>query len=772
MKFGIGQAVSRKEDPKFLTGKGRYVDDMVLSRMTHGYVLRSPHANAKIKSIDTSAAEAAPGVIAVFTGAHIEAAGLGGIPCMTIIPFLLQGEAVQRPAAALAKDEVKCVGARVAFVVAETLAQAKDAAELIDVDYEILPAVTTAAAARADGAPLVYDGTDSNLTFQYAMGNAEAVEAALAGAHHVTRARINNNRVTTNSMEARVSLGDYDAGEDRHTLYTTSQGPHGVRTELCHEIFHMPESKLRVVAPDVGGGFGMKGGFYGEDILTVWAAKEVGRPVKWVSDRAEALLSDSQARDVDAEAEMGFDADGKVVGFRVTGYYNQGAYMMPSGGISPMFFTTLMSGVYAMPAIRVTTNCYFTNTQGTAPYRGAGRPEAAYVVERMFDMAAREMDIDSVELRRRNMIKPDQMPYQTALMYQYDCGDFEACMDNAMEAAGWAGFDARRSASEAEGKLRGRGLSVYLESAAVFNDRMEIHFDGSGDVTIVAGTHSHGQGHDTVYAQMASEFLGVDNERVRVIQGDTDKVSIGRGTVGSRSMVVGGSALKNAADEVIEKGKKIAAHLMEAGESDIEFDDGAFTVAGTDKSMDITQVAAASYNPIMYPPHLGVGLEGVGAFQAGLGNFNFPNGCQIAEVEIDPDTGKVELVGMTVTDDVGTVINPLLLKGQLHGGVAQGVGQALMENIVYDEGGQMLSGSFLDYCMPRADDFPKIAADSLPVPTGNNPLGVKGAGETGTVGAPPAVINAVVDALAGAGVTHVDMPATPERIWRALREAA
>lgn len=770
MKFGIGQPVTRKEDPKFLTGRGRYVDDIVLANMAHGYVLRSIHANATINSIDTTAASAAPGVIGVLTGDDYAADGLGSIPCESINPMICRGEPVLRPHPALVKDVVKCVGAPVAFVVAETLSQAKDASELIEIDYGVLPSVTNVTAASGDASPNVWEGTDSNLSFTFGMGNADGVAEAIANAHHVTKATIVNSRITTNAMEPRASIGLYEDGEDVMTLYGSNQGPHRVRQELAHAIFHMPENRLRVISPDVGGGFGMKGGFYGEDVLVLWAAKKLGQPVKWTSERVESFTTDSHGRDVAADCEMAFDADGKATALRVTSSYNVGAYLSPAAGVSPMFFTFLLSGVYSIPAIAVTTNCYFTNTVGTAPYRGAGRPEAAYVLERLMDMTAQELGMDPVDIRRKNIVKSDQIPYQTALMARYDSGEFEEVMDDALAAADWDGFASRKAESEGNGKIRGRGLASYLEGAAPFNERMEIRFDAGGDVTVLAGTHSHGQGHDTVYAQMVHEFLGVPFESVRLIQGDTEKVAMGRGTVGSRSMTVGGSALKIAADEVIERGKKIAGHLLEAGESDIEFADGTFTVAGTDKNISIVEVAKMSYTPMMWPPHLGIGLEGIGDFNPGMGNF--PNGCQIAEVEIDPDTGKVELARLVVVGDVGTVINPLLLAGQIHGGVTQGIGQALLEDIVYDEeSGQLLSASFQDYTMPRADDLPAFETSSHPVPTQTNPLGVKGAGETGTVGAPAAVMNAVVDALASAGVSDMPMPATPERVWRALNAA-
>ena len=771
MKFGIGQPVTRKEDPKFLMGRGRYVDDIELPNMTHGYVLRSIHANARINSIDVNSAKNSPGVISVLTGEDYAADEIGSITCDSINPMLSKGEPQLRPHPALVKDVVKCVGAPVAFVVAETLVQAKDAAELIQIDYEILPSVTSVSSVREKEAPIVWEGTEDNISFTFGIGNADGVAEAIKNAKHITKATIVNNRITTNSMEPRSSIGAYNKGEDKLTLYSSNQSPNRVRSELAHTILHIPENKLQVISPDVGGGFGMKGGFYGEDVLVLWASRKLGRPVKWTSERLESFVTDSHARDVVADCEMVFDADGKVTGLRVSADYSVGAYVAPSGGISPMFFTLLLSGVYAIPAISVVTRCQFTNTISTAPYRGAGRPEAAFVLERLMDMAAQELGTDPVELRRKNMIKSDQMPYQTALMHAYDSGEFEQIMDEAVEKSEWHSFQSRWEKSKIGGKVRGIGLASYLEGAAPFNERMEIRFDPGGDVTIVAGTHSHGQGHETVYSQMVSEFLGVPFESIRLIQGDTDKVAMGRGTVGSRSMTVGGSALHLAAEEIIEKGKKIAGHLLEAGETDIEFDSGVFSVAGTDKQINIVEVAKSSYTLVMWPPHLGMGLEGIGTFNPGMGNF--PNGCQIAEVEIDPETGKVELVNLVIVGDVGTVINPLLLEGQIHGGITQGVGQATLENIVYEgNSGQLLSASFQDYTMPRADDLPLYDVSSHPVPTTTNPLGVKGAGETGTVGAPAAVLNAIVNALSSVGVKDIEMPATSEKVWQALQNAA
>lgn len=768
MKFGIGQPITRKEDPKFLQGRGRYVSDIDMPNMVFGYVLRSPHANAKINSIAISEAKDAPGVIVVFTGKDYESSGLGKISCLTMMPMLMGGqEGVQRPHGALVSGVVKCVGAPVAFVVAKTLEQAKDASELISVDYEILPAVTSTEQARSGDAPLVWEGTDNNISFTFKIGNTLVVEGAINDAHHVTKATISNNRVNTNAIEPRASIGLYDLGEEKYTLYSSNQGPNRVRQEIAHELLRVSETKLQVISPDVGGGFGMKGGFYGEDILVLWAAKEVGCPVKWVGDRLESFMSDSHGRDVIADCEMAFDIDGKVTGLRVSADYNVGAYLNGSAGISPMFFSVLLSGVYAIPAIDVTTRCLFTNMGATAPYRGAGRPEAAYIVERLFDIASKELAIDPVKLRRNNLVKTDQMPYQTALMPNIDCGDFEAVMDRGLETSDWNGFESRRAESASRGKLRGRGIAVYMESAGPFNERMEIRFDPGGDITVVAGTHSHGQGHETVYSQMVSDFLGVPYESIHLLQGDSDKVAMGRGTVGSRSMTVGGSALRVAADAVIEKGKKIAGHLLEASEGDIDFKDGEFVVTGTDKQINIVEVAKASYTPMMWPPHLPMGLDAAGDFNPGMGNY--PNGCQIAEVEIDPETGNVELVGMHIVDDVGTVINPLLLEGQIHGGVAQGVGQALFENMVYDEkSGQLLTASFQDYCMPRADDFPAFDVKNMAIPTKTNPIGVKGAGETGTVGAPPAIVSAVINAIGSPNITDIPMPLTPEKIWRAV----
>ena len=769
MKYGIGQSVTRKEDPKFLMGRGCYVGDVEIPNEAFGYVLRSPHANARINSINTRTAKKLSGVLAILTGEDYIAAGLGNITCATMFPGLMDGrEGVQHPFGALVTGSAKCVGAPVVFIIAESLNLAKDAAELIEIDYEPLPAVSSTVQAITGEAPLVWEGTDSNVAFTFKIGNSSKVEHILKNSAHVIRAAITNNRVTTNSMEPRASIGIYDQGTEKYTLFASNQAPNRARQDIASGILKISETKLRVISPDVGGGFGMKGVFYSEDVLVLWGAKVTGRPVKWIGERLESFMSDSQGRDVLADCEMSFDEAGKITSLRVSADYNIGAYLNPGAGVSPMDFSELLSGVYAIPSINVTTRSLFSNMGSTAPYRGAGRPEAAYVLERMLDIASRQLSIDPIEIRRRNLVETHQMPYQTSLGPILDCGNFEGIMDKCIDVSNWSGFETRKRESQISGKLRGRGIAVYLESAAPFNERMEIRFDPGGDVTIIAGTHSHGQGHETVYSQMVSEFLGVPYEKIYLLQGDSDKVAMGRGTIGSRSMTVGGTALKIAADFIIEKGKKIAGHLLEANELDIEFNNGNFTVLGTDKTVNIIEVAKMSYMPINWPPQLGMGLDAVGNFNPGNGNF--PNGCQVAEVEIDPDTGKIELAKLIIVNDVGTVINPLLLNGQIHGGVAQGVGQALLEQMIYDpDTGQLLTASFQDYCMPRADDFPNFTIENFIVPTKSNPLGVKGAGETGTVGAPPAVISAITDAL---GIDDINMPATPEKIWRALNEKA
>ena len=688
MKHGVGQPVPRSEDRRMLTGRGRYVDDLVLPRMAYGVVLRSPYAHARIAGIDAAAARTAPGVLAVLTGGDYRADGLGSIPCLSIGDETATGPARLAPAPAIALDAARHLGAPVAFVVAETRDKAMDAAELVSVDYEELPAAVDAA--ETGGSVPVWPEVPDNRCFAVEMGDRDATEAAFASADRVVGLVLYNNRITAVPMEPRGAVGDYNAADDRYRLHLSCQNPHRVRQLLAQGVFGIPESRLSVVARDVGGGFGMKGGVFPEDALVLWAARRLDRPVKWVAERSEGFASDTHARDQRAAAEMALDGDGRILGLRVDADYNLGAHLAAGAGVSPVHSTTLYSGVYAIPAIHATTRAGYTNTAWTSPYRGAGRPEATYLLERLIEKAARETGIDAIGLRRRNFVAPAAMPYRTPLGLEYDSGEFEAVMDDALELADWEGFAGRRAETGARGLLRGRGIACYLESAALSNERMEIRFDASGSVTVVAGTFSHGQGHETVYAQMVSDWLGVDFAGVRLVQGDTDAVSIGRGTYGSRSMTVGGSALRIAADKVIEKGREVAAWLLEAAGDDIAFDAGTFSIAGTDRSVGIVDVAKAAYAPFGFPAELGLGLEGIGDYAAGRGNF--PNGCQIAEVEVDPETGAVALVRFSAVDDVGRPLNPLLLAGQIHGGIAQGAGQALMEGKPSGPGGLKMPG--------------------------------------------------------------------------------
>jgi len=767
MRFGIGQPVTRKEDARFLTGRARYVADIDLARQAHAVFIFSSHAHARIRAIDKSAAEQMPGVFAVLTGEDWAADGLG-----TLDPEVMaedmggpKGYRTQRPP--LAIDRVRYVGERVAVVVAESELLARNAAELVLVDYEVLPTVVRSEDALRPGAHPVHDGAADNTSFTMRMGNADAIDAAFARAYHITKLSLYNNRITAVTMEPRGCIAEYDPGTRRYTLYSSTQNVHGVRHVLAHRILHVPERQVRVVARDVGGGFGMKGDVYPEEAILVWAARRVGRPVKWISSRAEALLGDAQARDQNVSAELALNADGGFLALRWTGSHNVGAYIEGAGCIPILLSLQLAPNAYDIPAVSVTSSLVFTNTAPTVPYRGAGRPEAVYVIERLVDQAAREMRLDPAELRKRNLIQADAFPYQTHTGWTYDTGDYAAALAKCQALADWDGYAARRAESEAAGKHRGRGIVYYVENTGIFNERMELRFDPSGELTIVAGTLSHGQGHETSYAQMVADWLDMPEDKIHLAQADTDEVAIGRGTYASRSMMVGGSALRAAADEVIERGKRFAAHFMEADTADIAFADGAFTIAGTDRSMPIQQVARMSFIPMGLPSELGIGLQGAGAFSPGPPAF--ANGCHICEVEIDPDTGEVALDRYTVVDDIGTVINPLLAKGQIQGGVAQGIGQALIEDIVYDRhSGQLLTGTLMDYGIPRADMLPAIRADFSPVPSTTNPLGVKGVGEGGAIAGTPAVINAILDALAPLGVKDLAMPATPERIWCAI----
>jgi carbon-monoxide dehydrogenase large subunit len=767
-RFGIGQPVRRVEDQRFLTGRSRYVDDMQLPRQAHGVVLLSPHAHARIRSIDTKAASEAPGVLLILTGHDVKGEKLGGLP-PAFMPEDMGGPKGYRTShPLLAVDKVRHVGDRVAFVIAETVDQARSAAELIEVDYEPLPAVVNVEDALKEGAPRVWEEWTSNVAFPLMLGNKEATDAAFAKAKHVVSLRLENNRLSANAMEPRVAIGDY--ADENFTLYTSTQNPHGVRNVLAQKVFSVPETRIRVVAPDVGGGFGMKGDIYPEEGLVLWAARRLGRPVKWTATRTESMLSDDHGRDQVVKGEMALDENGKILAIRAQSVHAVGAYITNAGVVPVLYALKLIPNVYAVPVFHVSNRAIFTHTTPLGPYRGAGRPEAVYLAERLIELAANKLGMDAVELRRRNYIRPEAMPHNTFTGFVYDSGEFAQLTDKCIEISDWQGFSERKRMTESEGRLRGRALIYYIEDCGVFNERMELRFDPSGMVTIVAGTFSHGQGHATTYAQMVTEWLGVPFESIRFVQGDTDQVSFGRGTYASRSVMLGGAALKMAADAIIEKAKPLAAHLLEAAAQDLEFREGRFQVAGTDRAIPLIQVAKASYAPMGPTTKFGIGLDASG--HANTDPSNFPNGCHICEVVVDPETGAVDIDRYAVVDDVGIAINPLICEGQIHGALAQGIGQALYENVAFDrESGQMLSASFMDYQMPRASDLPDYALDFVEVPCKTNPLGVKGVGEAGCVGAPPAVMLAIIDALRPLGVEHIDMPATPHRVWQAIQKA-
>jgi carbon-monoxide dehydrogenase large subunit len=776
-RYGIGQPVRRVEDQRFLTGRARYVDDIQLPHMLHGAVVMSPHAHARIKGINAKEALAMPGVHLVLTGEDAKKEGLGGIPPL-FMPEDMGGPKGYRTFRPLLEPvKARYVGDRIAFVVADSPELARIAAEKVEIEYEPLPAAVNVADAAKDGAPKVWDDNAAgNLAFPLMMGNKDATEAAFAKAKHTVSLRLCNNRITANAIEPRACIGDF--ANDSFTLHTSSQNPHGVRGILCGAVFKMPEMKLRVISPDVGGGFGMKGDIYPEDGLVLWASRRLGRPVKWVATRTESLLGDNHGRDQLISAEMALDENGKILAVRAQALHAVGAYVTNAGVVPVLCALRNIPNVYVVPAMLVMSKATFTHTTPLGPYRGAGRPEASYVIERLMDDAARKIGMDPVELRRRNYIPPSAMPYDTTanwtvgkpVGWTYDSGEFAKLTDRALEISDWKGFDSRKKVSQGKGKLRGRSLIYYLEDSGVFNERMELRFDPSGTVTVVAGTHNHGQGHATTYAQLVSDWLGVPFESVRLVQGDTDAVAFGRGTYASRSTMLGGSALKGAADAIIEKAKGMAGHLLETAVADIEFEDGKFKVKGTDKAIPMTDVAKAFYRPVGPTTKFGTGLDASGSSAVPP---SFPNGCHACELEIDPETGVVEIDRYTVVDDVGKVINPMICHGQIEGALAQGIGQALMENVAFDaESGQMLSASFMDYAMPRAADLPlHYEMDFIDVPAKTNPLGVKGVGEAGCVGAPPAIMNAILDALSSLKITHLDMPATPHRVWQAIQKA-
>jgi aerobic carbon-monoxide dehydrogenase large subunit len=782
---GIGASVKRKEDFRFLTGHGNYVDDINRPGQLHAYILRSPHPHAKLTKIDTAKAKSAKGVVAVFTGADMAADKIGGLPCGWLIKNKDGSPMKEPPHMPLAVERVRCVGDQVAVVIAETRAAARDAAELIQVDYESLPAVVTVDDAVKAGAPLVWADVPGNTCYDWEIGDKAATDAAFAKAAKVVKFDLFNNRLIPNAMEPRAAIGEYDQSSGEYTLYTTTQNPHVIRLLLGAFVLHVPEHKLRVIAPDVGGGFGSKIYPYAEETICAWAATKVKRPVKWTAERSESFMSDAHGRDHKTHAELALDKDGKFLGLRVSTLANLGAYLSTFGSAVPTYlYATLLAGVYTTPAIYCEVRALFTNTVPVDAYRGAGRPEASYLLERLVDVAARETGIDRVEIRRRNLVPANAFPYQTPVAVQYDSGDYQATLDQALKGADWAGFAGRKADAKKRGRLRGIGISTYIEACGIAPSNIagmlgaraglyevaNVRVHPTGSITILTGTHSHGQGHETTFAQLVADQLGLAIDQVEIQHGDTGKIPFGMGTYGSRSLAVGGSALVKAMDKIVAKGKKIAAHLLEAAEADIEFKDGKFTVAGTDKAKTLGEVAFAAYVPHNYPLDvLEPGLDETAFYDPK--NFTFPGGCHVAEVEVDPDTGAVTLVNFTAVDDVGRVINPMIVEGQVQGGVAQGVGQALLENCVYDATGQLLTGSMQDYCMPRADNLPPVSVSTHTTLCTHNPLGVKGCGEVGSIGSPPAVINAVVDALSEYGVRHIEMPATAQRVWQTIQLA-
>ena len=774
-KFAVGQSVRRVEDARLLRGLGRYSDDVNLPRQVFAVVVRSPHAHATIGGIDTAAAHTMPGVLAVYTGADVAADGLGHLPSDATRKRRDGSPAFSTPRPALARDRVRHVGDPVALVVADTPEHAADAAELVAVDYEPLPAVVATREATRSGAPAVWDEAPDNVAFVWEAGNREAVARAFASAAHVATLEFVVSRVAAAPLEPRAAVGEYDRRLGRYTLYTGNQHPHTVRSLLAEQIFHVPQSHVRVVSGDVGGSFGMRSGLYPELVLVLWAARRLGRPVKWTSDRREGFVSDEHGRDNVSTVELAADPHGKFLALRVAIALNVGAYLTTRSAGPGTNNVGGVAGVYTTPAIHVQTIGVYTNTTPTGPYRGAGRPEATYAIERVIDVAARELGVDAIELRRRNLIASAAMPFKTGLVFTYDSGDFARGMDMALTLADQAGFEKRRAEARTRGRLRGFGIANPIEVAggpytALNPDVAQVRVNPDGSVSLFTGSTSMGQGNETAFTQIVAERLGVPPDRIQVFSGDSDILGSGRGNGGSGALTVGGSAVARASDRVIERGRRIAAHLMEAAPEDVVFRDGRFTVAGTDRGVTFASVARVAYQPRQLPPGVEPGFSETAAFAPPA--VTFPNGCHVCEVEIDPETGAVRVVRYTVVDDVGRMINPMLVKGQIHGGVVQGLGQGLFELVAYDaSSGQLLAGSFMDYAMPRADDVPGFEVDGHEVPTAVNPLGAKGVGEAGTVGALPALLNAVNDALTPLGVRHLDMPVTTERVWRAIRTA-
>ncbi len=784
----IGKSVKRIEDKRFITGKGRYTDDIVLPGMTYAYILRSPYAHARIRSIDYSAAEAMQGVVTIMTGEEV---GHYGVPCGWQVNFKNGDIMKEPPHPLLVKDKVRHVGDAVAMVVAETRELAQDAAEAIIIDYEVLPAVTDASKAVLPGAPLVHDDVPNNICFDWEIGNPKAeVDEAMASAHHITSLDFVNQRLSPNAMEPRSYIGQYDNVYDKYTLYTSTQNPHLIRLLMCAFVLGLPEHKVRVVGPDVGGGFGSKIYHYTEEALVTLASKKIGRPVKWTETRSEAFQTDAHGRDHVTHAEMGFDAQGNIVGLRIKTFANLGAYLSTFGTAVPTYLHgTLLQGLYTTPKIHLDMTCVFTHTTAVDAYRGAGRPEATFLLERLVDLAALEMGVDPAELRLKNFIPAfdgvTQPGYQTNVALQYDSGNYHSVLERGLEMLGYENFRKEQAEAAKTNKILGVGFSTYIEACGIAPSAVvgslgaraglyevgQVRVQPTGKISVFTGAHSHGQGHETTFAQVVADRLGIPMEDVDIIHGDSDTVAFGMGTYGSRSLAVGGSAIVKSLDKIIEKGAKIAAHKLECSADDIEFKDGKFTVKGTDKSLSFGDIALTAYVPHVYPANLEPGLDFSSFYDPT--NFTYPFGCHIAVVEIDKETGFTRVKRFIAVDDVGNVINPMIVDGQIHGGLAQGIGQALFEGVEFDENGQITNGSYMDYTMPRADDLPMFELDRQVTPCPHNPLGVKGAGEAGCIGSTPAVVNAVIDALWSAGhkVKDVRMPMTPERVWKAMQPA-
>ena len=775
----IGKSVLRKEDLRFITGNGRYTGDIDLRGQTHGYFVRSPYAHAVVGEVDTSEARSMPGVVAVLTGKQVAEDELGGLPCGWMIHSKDGSEMKQPLHPVMAATKVNYVGEPVALVVADSFDEAKNAAEHVSVDYEELPAVVSTAAAQSG--PDIYAEAPGNTCYQWELGEKAATDAAIEGAAHVTRYSLTNNRLIPNALEPRAAIADFNRGTEELTLYTTSQNPHLARLILTAFVQIAPEHKLRIIAPDVGGGFGSKIFVYSEETALAWASMKLGVAIKWTAERSESFLADAHGRDHVSDAELAMDEEGNFLALRVKTTANMGAYLSTFASAVPTYlYGTLLAGQYKTPNIYVEVDSVFTNTAPVDAYRGAGRPEATFLVERIVDLAAKELGVDPAELRRKNMIQPADFPYQTPVALEYDIGDYEVSLNKALEMADYAGFANRKADSEANGKLRGIGLSCYIEACGLAPSALagalgagvglwesgEVRVNPTGSVTVLTGTHSHGQGHETTFAQLVASRFGISVDDVEVVHGDTGKMDFGLGTYGSRSLSVGGSALSVAADKVVEKGRKIAAHLLEGDVDNIDFEDGEFRLKESNRSKTFQEIAFAAYVPHDYPiEELEPGLAEK-AFYDPV-NFTYPAGTHICEVEIDPETGVTEITKFTAVDDFGTIINPMIVEGQVHGGVAQGIGQAMLEQCVYDESGQLQTGSFMDYCMPRADDLPNFTVGMTTTVCTHNPVGAKGCGEAGAIGSPPAIINAITDAV---GVRDISMPATPEKVWRAIQE--